>query len=197
MASMEPDIALTETLREAATIIMLAGAGYLGGRYFTQRFAAFIYCFAIWDIFYYVFLKALIGWPGSLLTWDILFLIPVMWTGPVLSPVIVSLTMILFAAVILYLSKHNKIHITPEEWSLLIAGSFILIISFTWDYLSFTFNHAAFTELYQHHGLKALWLFPEQYIPAKFPWILFIAGELIITAAITLLFFRNKRNKTT
>src|SRR4030043_48057 len=95
LAPMQPGIAVTEIFREAATIIMLLGAGYLGGRYLTQRFAWFIYCFAIWDIFYYVFLKMLDHWPASLMTWDILFLIPTTWTGPVLTPLIVSLTMLL------------------------------------------------------------------------------------------------------
>ncbi|HNT42130.1 MAG TPA: hypothetical protein PKN78_07855, partial [Tenuifilaceae bacterium] len=55
----------------------------------------------VWDIFYYVFLKLLIGWPTSMLTWDLLFLIPVTWTGPVVAPVAISLMMITLALVIL------------------------------------------------------------------------------------------------
>jgi len=93
-------IALTEFLREIATLIMLLGIGFLAGRNFRQRFAWFIYSFAIWDIFYYVFLKLILDWPSSWLTWDILFLIPVIWTGPVLAPVLVSLTMIILSSII-------------------------------------------------------------------------------------------------
>src|SRR5580700_10847047 len=82
----EPDIGLTEFLREAATVIMLLAIGILTGKNTSQKFGIFLFCFAIWDIFYYVFLKMLIGWPASLLDWDILFLIPVPWVGPVLAP---------------------------------------------------------------------------------------------------------------
>ena len=90
-------LALTEIFREVATLVMLVSIGILAGRKFSTGFAWFIYSFAIWDIFYYIFLKAVLGWPESLMTWDVLFLIPTTWTGPVLTPVLVSLTMILFA----------------------------------------------------------------------------------------------------
>ncbi|MBN2481771.1 MAG: hypothetical protein JXB19_08530, partial [Bacteroidales bacterium] len=94
LVPMDNTLEVTEILREAATMIMLLAAGYLGGRTLSERFTWFLYCFAIWDIFYYVFLKLLLGWPASFMTWDILFLIPVAWTGPVITPVIISLTMI-------------------------------------------------------------------------------------------------------
>ncbi|CAN5476760.1 hypothetical protein BH10BAC1_BH10BAC1_14060 [soil metagenome] len=84
------DIATTEFWREVATIIMLIGAGVMAGKNATQRFVFFLYSFAIWDIFYYVFLKLLRNWPESLFTWDILFLIPVPCVGPVIAPCIVS-----------------------------------------------------------------------------------------------------------
>ncbi len=196
IASMAPDIAHTEIMREAATIIMLACAGYLGGRFFAQRFAFFIYCFAIWDIFYYVFLKLLTGWPESFLTWDILFLIPLVWAGPIIAPVIVSLTMILLAGIVLRFSRYIRIYIARKEWILLITGAFILIVSFTLDYLSFVLKHPKFTELYKNYGIKALTELSEQYIPAKFPWILFAAGELIILTAIIIMYRRIVRNKT-
>ena len=94
-------LALTELLREVATLIMLVGIGIIAAKRFSTGFAWFIYSFAIWDIFYYLFLKLLLDWPESLFTWDVLFLIPTTWTGPVLSPILVSLTMILLALVIL------------------------------------------------------------------------------------------------
>src|SRR5262245_6234060 len=59
-----PDIGLIEFLREAATIIMLLGIAVIGGRNLAQRFALFIYSFAVWDIFYYVFLKIFDHWPA-------------------------------------------------------------------------------------------------------------------------------------
>jgi len=196
LASIKPHIALTEVLREMATIIMLAGAGYLGGQYPAQRFACFIYCFAIWDIFYYVFLKLLTGWPESLLTWDILFLIPVTWTGPVLSPVIVSLTMIMLAWVILYFSKKNKIIINLSEWILLVTGSLILIIAFTYDYISFMIQHCKLSGQICQFGSPAFYEITKQYIPQHFPWLIFVSGELIIITAIFMMFSRYSRYKS-
>ena len=102
---MDFSVGRTEFLREAATMIMILFIALLVGKTKLQKFAAFIFVFAIWDIFYYVFLKVMIGWPASLLTWDILFLIPVTWVGPVIAPVINSLMMILLAAGILYAEK--------------------------------------------------------------------------------------------
>ena len=95
------NLALTELFRELATMIMLLSIGFLAARRFSTGFAWFIYSFAIWDIFYYVFLWAILGWPESLMTWDVLFLIPTTWTGPVLAPLVLSLTMILLAMIIL------------------------------------------------------------------------------------------------
>ena len=50
--------------------------------------------FGAWDLSFYASLKVLIGWPASLMTWDLLFLIPVPWVGPVLAPSIVSITLV-------------------------------------------------------------------------------------------------------
>jgi hypothetical protein len=180
------NIALTEIFREAATIVMLIGAGILAGKNFTERFAWFLYCFAIWDIFYYVFLKILINWPPSLLTWDILFLIPVTWVGPVISPVIVSLTMILLAGFIIYFnSKNLKVKIHWQIWTLLINGSLVLILSFTWDYSRFILSHYSFSQIWSMPDNHALYNLAQQYVPQSFNWELFDIGELIILIAIT------------
>jgi hypothetical protein len=194
LASIRSDIAITEIIREAATIIMLLGAGYLGGRYFTERFAWFVYCFAIWDIFYYVFLKVLVNWPVSLMTWDILFLIPVIWTGPVISPVVVSLTMILLAAVLLYCGrKDEKVRINTFEWILLIAGSIIVIIAFAWDYSVFLLHHQALREILSPHGKTALFDLSLQYVPGHFPWIVFGLGEMFILLAVWRIYRRYRK----
>src|SRR3972149_9492425 len=85
---------IVELYREIATVIMLLSIGALVGKIFWERFAYFLIAFGVWDIFYYVWLKVAIGWPVSILDWDILFLIPVPWIGPVIAPVLVSLLMI-------------------------------------------------------------------------------------------------------
>lgn len=99
---------LTEAGREAATIVLIFIAAFLSGQNRQQRLAYFMTIFAVWDIFYYVWLKALIGWPGSVLDWDILFLIPLPWAGPVLAPVLVSTALLIFAGIILYRDGKGK-----------------------------------------------------------------------------------------
>jgi hypothetical protein len=74
LAPIKIDLAITEIIREAATLVILVCIGFITGRTFSEGFAWFLYSFAIWDLFYYVFLKLLIGWPESLLTFDILFI---------------------------------------------------------------------------------------------------------------------------
>jgi hypothetical protein len=86
--------AATEIVRECATLVMLAAAGWLAGRKRWERFAFFMIAFGVWDIFYYVWLKILVNWPASLLEYDVLFLLPFPWIGPVIAPVLVSLALI-------------------------------------------------------------------------------------------------------
>jgi hypothetical protein len=72
--------------------------------------------FAIWDVFYYVWLKVLLDWPVSLTDWDVLFLIPVPWAGPVLAPIVTSAIMLVIAAVLL---SGQSIKVTKyAEWAL-------------------------------------------------------------------------------
>jgi hypothetical protein len=183
LSSLPSGLGLTELLREAATLVMLVSIGILAGRSFSTGFAWFIFCFAIWDIFYYVFLWLLLGWPESLMTWDILFLIPTTWTGPVLAPVLVSFTMILLALVILTgAEKGIATRIPSRIWTGLILGSLILIWGFIFDYTRHMLIHFSFFEMFQ-------WKNPEimevatRYIPDRFPWWIFAAGEIIILAS--------------
>ena len=149
---------------------------------FSTGFAWFIYSFAIWDIFYYVFLKAVLGWPESLLTWDVLFLIPTTWTGPVLTPIIISLTMILFAGLILYRDeRHMDSRIPGKIWAGLISGSLIIVIAWILDYTRHMLKHFSFIEMLQVKNPEVLRI-ATLYEPDRFPWLLFGLGELIILA---------------
>jgi hypothetical protein len=84
-----------EITREAATIIMLAAIAFVASKSLKQRFGAFLVCFACWDITYYIFLKILDDWPSSLMTRDVFFLIPVTWIGPVVTPLVISVVMLI------------------------------------------------------------------------------------------------------
>ena len=85
-----------ELVREAATLIMLLAVGLLAGRTWRSRLGYSAMAFGVWDILYYVFLKVLCGWPHSLMDWDILFLIPMPWWGPVLAPVSIAALLIMW-----------------------------------------------------------------------------------------------------
>lgn len=186
-------IAVTEFWREFATIIMLVGIGYVAGKTKLSRFGYFLIAFAIWDIFYYVFLYLLLGWPQSLFTWDILFLIPFPWVGPVLAPCIVASQMIVFGLLInYYYDKYQKVVVTPSEWILLIGGVVIIIISFTTDYVEQVSN----ADNSGWHIFSKAHLFEElkTYVPRKFTWWLFWLGD-IMSALGVWSFIKNNRKK--
>jgi len=97
-----------EIFREAATLVVLCSSAWVIGENGRTRWAYFLTIFATWDIFYYVWLKVLLDWPGSILDWDVLFLIPVTWASPVLSPVVISATMLLGAILILHRESSGR-----------------------------------------------------------------------------------------
>lgn len=184
LVAVDAQLAVVEFCREAATIIMLAGVGAMLGKDPSQRFAFFIYAFAIWDIFYYVFLKVFLDWPPSFFTWDILFLIPVPWVGPVIAPVLVSLTMIVLAASIIYFSESGvNARLLFMERLLLTFGCLIVIISFVWDYFEFM---AANTNVSMWAPGKQQELFKElaNYSPRHYNWWMFVLGETVGLSAI-------------
>lgn len=192
LATMDERIAITELFREAATVIMLVGIGIIAGRNGSERFAWFLYSFAIWDIFYYVFLKLLLNWPESFMTWDILFVIPVTWVGPVISPVIVALTMIAFALLILYLNqKKHTVKIALSEWLILITGSLVLIVAFTWDYSRYVLRHNTFADIWSVPS-QSLYKLTTSYVPESFNWWIFAAGEIIILWGVYRFWAKNK-----
>jgi len=124
-------ILLTEIGREAATIVLIFTGAWLSGHNRQQRFAYFLIIFAVWDIFYYVWLKVLLDWPASIMDWDILFLIPVTWASPVLYPVLISATLIVFAVVILYFSCCDRsIKVKLLDWLAFSASIIIIVVSF-------------------------------------------------------------------
>jgi hypothetical protein len=92
---MSPALLTVEVAREAATMVMLVSVAWLVGRTRVERAAAFLWCFAIWDISYYAGLWAAVRWPYSLLSPDVLFLIPVPWVAQVWFPLLVSTLAIL------------------------------------------------------------------------------------------------------
>lgn len=122
---------LTEVGREAASIVLIFTAARLFGQTTRQHFAFFMVIFAVWDIFYYIWLRVLISWPESIMDWDILFLIPTVWASPVLAPVIVSVILLLFAAIILYRDLcGNVFRVLFFDWLGFVIAGLIVVLSF-------------------------------------------------------------------
>jgi hypothetical protein len=160
---------LVEVGREAATLVLMFAAAILSGQNHPQRLAYFITIFAVWDIFYYVWLKVILDWPASIMDWDILFLIPTPWAGPVLAPVLVSVTMLALAAMILCRDCLGK----PIETSV-------------WDWLRFSlaglFVVASFC-------IAGRYITQPDYA-SHFSWLLFTAGLLAALALFAKCLYR-------
>lgn len=192
------DIASTEFYRELATVIMLLGAGIMAGKNAQQRFVFFLYCFAVWDIFYYVFLYVLLGWPESLFTWDILFLIPVPWVGPVLCPVLVSLTMIALTFVTLYGQwKGNTAKLNYAEKAILLAGCSIILVSFMWDYFQYVKLHGEGKSVWTLSSDKELFSEADGYVPTQFNWLMYWCGQIMLFGGVMLYALRMYRWRKT
>jgi hypothetical protein len=122
---------LTEVGREAATLVIIVTGGCLFGRNRRQWWAYALVIFAVWDIFYYVWLKVLIDWPASIMDWDILFLIPMAWASPVLYPVLVSIAMFGVAVAILWRDERNQpVRLGRPAGLASLAGCTIIMVSF-------------------------------------------------------------------
>jgi len=193
---MDQRVLLTEIIREAATMVMLLTIGIMTVKDGLSRFAVFIYAFAIWDIFYYIYLFLLLGWPPSLLTWDVLFLIPVTWAGPVIAPVINSFTMIVLAVIILhYRRKEGTFRLTFQEWLLLITGSLIVILAYTRPYLEYILSRYSFSEMLHFSGNTKLIEYAAGFVPVHFSWVTYSFGQLLFFVTIALMIKRMKRAK--
>jgi hypothetical protein len=190
----EPRIGATEIIREFFSLVMIISVAILAKRSFYERFANFLFIFAIWDIFYYIFLKLILGWPTSLATWDILFLIPLPWTSPVIAPIIISLIMIGLAFVIYRFHHLNKaFEIKIREWIILIGGAVIIFISFLLDFLRFFITNF---EKYSHHPvLERLRIASGEYHPSSFNWIVYLIGVITLIIAIVLIYKTNEHKK--
>lgn len=184
-----------ESLREVSTLVMLVSAGVITGRTFSERFACMLYCFGVWDIFYYVWLKVLLDWPQSLLTWDILFLIPVVWAGPVLAPIICAFTMVTIGVCILYLhDKGRPATISPLEWSVLSLGALVIFFSFIWEYTKVIIQGGVLSQSLTLGENLQFQTAIAQHIPGSYNWYLFALGECMILCFLMMFYRRASVN---
>src|SRR5687767_6621601 len=154
-----------ELWREAATLVMIATLGMLAGRTWRHRAGYAALAFGVWDIFYYVFLRLISGWPRALLDWDILFLLPLPWWGPVFAPVSIALMMILWGT----LSTQSRDAATDVRWAWALGSVGILLalavfMSDAWRVLP--------------DGRDAVL----QVLPTTFNWPLFLVALLLMAS---------------
>lgn len=183
LAPMDVRLVYMELFRELATMIMLFAPGALLVRSSMQRFGYYCFAFGVWDIFYYVFLKAILDWPQSLHDQDILFLVPMLWVGPVLAPCLVSLGMILLGLVLLRNADRGSE--APTWWHRLSWwGSGAVILG--------TFLIPPAKWALQHGGWRSLWVVPScgralaqfnGYMPSDFAWEWFLPACAIAGAS--------------
>jgi hypothetical protein len=123
-----------EMAREAATVVMIAGVGWLAGRTRLERLAWAAVVFGLWDIAYYVGLRLAIGWPSALDTWDVLFLVPIPWVGPVWAPIVVSGALIGVGFTAARRLRHGLSMVArPGQVIAAFAGGSLVIASFLVD----------------------------------------------------------------
>jgi hypothetical protein len=122
--------------------------------------------FGVWDIGYYFWLWVFSGWPEALTTWDLLFLLPVPWAGPVWAPMAVSLALVAFG---LALAGRYRAGLAPRtgRWPLatLVAGGVVVVLSFV--------TNAA--------------LVLDAGTPIDFAWPIFAAGMVLGIGAATVI----------
>jgi len=161
-ADMVGSFAAIEVGREAATIVMLATIGCIAGRRWMDRLAWSAVAFGAWDIAYYGWLWVFLGWPHSPLSWDVLFLIPVPWAGPVWAPLAVSVALIGFGlAGAREVAAGRLRRVGIRNVALAAAGGVVVVLSFCLDGPSLMSGA----------------------LPAPFAWPVFMAGMVIAGSA--------------
>ena len=159
-----------EMVREATTLIMLFAVGWLAGRTWRSRLGYTLVAFGVWDILYYVFLVPLSGWPRSLLDWDILFLLPLPWWGPVLAPVSIAALMVVGGTVVCLFDRPERA-LWPGPWArgLSLVGVALALYVFMADSIRALGG-----------GAEAV----RQVLPTRFNWPVFVVAVLLLAAPI-------------
>jgi hypothetical protein len=159
-----------ELVREAATLVMLAAVGAIAGRTRQTRLAYSAIAFGVWDIFYYVFLKAISDWPTSLFDWDVLFLLPLPWWGPVLAPLCIAFLMIVWGTLVSQRFDRSPLGAAaPVAWRLNWVGVALALYVFMADSLRV-----------MNQGLHVT----RSALPTAFNWPVFVVAFALMAAPL-------------
>lgn len=187
LEELPPWLIAVEWVREITTLLMLGSVAWITGTTFLKRLSAFLYLFGIWDIVYYLGLKIFLDWPESLLTWDILFLIPFAWVGPVLAPILCSVFMIFMAFLFDYHRlNHDLERLKKRELLLIFSGAGVILYTFTVDFGrilikgDFLKDFSGLAENPEFLKILTTWQ------PESYNWLFFLAGMMIIGGGVFL-----------
>jgi len=163
-----------ELVREAATLVMLFAVGGLAGRTWRSRLGYTLVAFGVWDIFYYFFLKIICDWPRSLMDWDILFLLPLPWWGPVLAPMLIAASMVLGGTLITQYDEPGRPLWPRRGWFVLnVLGIALALYVFMADTIAASGG-----------GEEAI----RRVLPTRFNWPLFLVSLVLMAAPLGDLF---------
>jgi len=156
------DLVAIEAGREAATLVMIGMVGLLIGRTRLERLAWSAVVFGVWDIGYYAWLHVFSGWPPSMGTPDLLFLLPVPWVGPIWSPVAVSVALVgVGLAAAWALRSGRRPAVALWHWGAGLGGGLLVVLSYTLD------------------AARLI----DGGLPGPYPWPIFAVGMLLALAA--------------
>jgi len=164
-----------EMSREAATVVMIVALVYLIKGRMLRRFAAFLFLFGLWDIFYYIFLKLMMDWPQNWSEWDLLFLIPLPWMAPWLTAAMIAVIFVVFGATILTKGIDASI-------SQMIASYKLPLILFTLGAVAGVISFLLpALPLLQNGELGAAM---QGFVPSRFSWLSYVIGILLMLAGL-------------
>lgn len=171
-----------ELVRELSTLVMLWVVGWLAGREFRTRFSYTLIAFGVWDIFYYVFLAVMGPWPRSIFDWDVLFLIPLPWWGPVLAPALIALLMLIGGTVVTQFEPPEGPR-WPARHTVFLNWSGILLALYV--FMEPAIRVAS-------HGEDAL----RTMLPTRFNWPLFTLALVMMTVSLGELIWQEWKART-
>ena len=126
LTSLPAHLVALEMAREASTILLLGASAWMAGPRPAERAGAFLLLFGVWDLTYYAVLELVSGWPESLRTWDVLFLIPIPWVAPVWAPMAVASIFVFAGTHLLWTPEREREYRRVDVGILAVAGLSIL-----------------------------------------------------------------------
>lgn len=159
-----------ELVRELATLVMIGTVAGLAGRTWRRRAAYAMLIFGTWDLLYYAFLRPMSDWPRSLLDWDILFLMPLPWWGPVLAPCLIAALLVLTGSLISQCDAPGQ-PLWPgrRAWAASGVGVAVALYAFMADAIAATSG-----------GIEAI----RQVLPVEFNWPVYLVALALLAVPL-------------